>query len=528
MLQRSLGDEFKLHFEVDDSKVEEGKTEDLLDQLVVYLNVARHYRKTATGFTSQYSPLAKEVNLTAWIVDPAIRDFGKHYQRNMNSCNAAVVNNEGRTTKWTPRNDFQVVYGDDDTTKYSLLMGEADSTGETEEQAMCKMAVLSKRSWEIRATLFGQHDHAVLCAYVSEQHCTMYIFYKKENSYIMHQILSFTNTFRTSTEAVGYLRRLYNFVEQARGHEDLDIGGKLKKVLEQLIGKAEKTEKTGSKSRKRQKTSGNATEGQSRPSAPQNSSVMQLAARYNAVTPLTNYPSIFTVKSITNKMQVAKWTTRVWEVELLMSLQSMVHPRYRNRVVEVTEIIQVTDGNFIVMPQRWPLTSVRNLSKSSYLNLCFQLVEGVAFLHAQNVAHCDLKPDNILVKSAWEPYGGLVITDFGNACRVAPGYLCRGYQGTRGWTAPEISNNMEWDPLSADVWATAKMSLYLAKDAAYEDQVMVRVIGSSTPSSRPIISSLYDAILLRVKIVSDWAFLVDLELEKAQFFTLVSSKLHSY
>ncbi|KAG8915674.1 hypothetical protein FRC02_004399 [Tulasnella sp. 418] len=485
MLQLLLGDEFKLHFEVEDPKVEEGKIEDLFDQLVVYLNVARHYRKTVTGFTSQYSALAKEVNLTAWIVDPAIRDFGKHYQRNMNSCNAAVVDNEGRITKWTPRNDFQVSYGNNDTTKYSLLMGEADSTDETEEQAMCKMAVLSKRSWEIRATLFGQHDHAVLCAYVSELHCTMYLFYKKENSYIMHQILSFTETFRTSTEAVGYLRRLYNFAEQARGHEDLDIGGKLKKTLEQLIEKAEKTEKT----------SGNATEGQSGLSAPQNSSVKQLAARYNAVTPLMNYPSVFTVKSMTNKIQVAKWTTRVREVELLMSLQSMDHPRYRNRVVEVTEIIRVTDGNFIVMPQRCPLTSVRNLSKSSYLDLRFQLVEGVAFLHAQNVAHCDLKPDNILVESAREPYGGLVITDFGNACSVAPGYLCRDYQGTRGWTAPEISNNMEWDPLSADVWATAKTSLYLAKDAAYEDQVMIRIIGYSSPSSRPIISSLYDAIL---------------------------------
>ncbi|KAG8910594.1 hypothetical protein FRC02_007099, partial [Tulasnella sp. 418] len=466
MLQLLLGDEFKLHFEVEDSKVEEGKIEDLFDQLVVYLNVARHYRKTVTGFTSAYSALAKEVNLSAWIVDPAIRDLGRHYQRNMNSCNAAVVDIEGRTTKWTPRNDFQVVYGNNDTTKYSLLMGEADSTHETEGKAMRKMAVLSKRSWEIRATLFGQHDHAVLCAFVSEFHCTMYLFYKKENSYIMHQILSFTNTFRTSTEAVGYLRRLYNFAEQARGHKDLVISGKLKKTLEHLLERAEMPEKNGS-----QKTIENATEGQSRSSAPQNPSVVQLAARYGGVTPLTNYPSIFTVKSITkNKIQVAKWTTRAREVELLMSLQSMDHPRYRKRVVEVTEIIRVTDGAFIVMPQRCPLTLVRNLSKSSYLDLRFQLVEGVAFLHAQNVAHCDLKPDNILVVSAWKPYGGLVISDFGNACSVASGYLCRGYQGTRGWTAPEVSNNMEWDPLSADVWATAKTSLYLAKDAAYEDQ----------------------------------------------------------
>lgn len=53
--------------------------------------------------------------------------------------------------------------------------------------------------------------------------------------------------------------------------------------------------------------------------------------------------------------------------------------------------------------------------------------------------------------------------DFGNASRCTLGHRRMGYQGTKGWTAPEISEDEEWDPFSADVWAIAKTLLYFAK-----------------------------------------------------------------
>ncbi|KAG8957731.1 hypothetical protein FRC03_009852 [Tulasnella sp. 419] len=497
LLQELLGkDVFDQHFE----EVNSPKEEDLPDltQLISYLNAAYRHQGKTSGFSqvNQYTALAKEAAFTAIVVDPALDILGKHYQRNNITCTAFYVDECGDTFEWEPRNDFQVTYGQDPVDKYALLHGEADSKGESEAHAMYKMALLAKRSLEILSELYRSQDRWVLCSYVSEPKCTMYLFYKDETQgrkYVMRQIVRFTNTFFDKSQAVGYLRILHNFAAVAPRSTIPNPDDMVQIALRRQIGY--KREEGRSTSKKKRKTSENTGGGQSEPPTTHNLSVEPLTIVYSDITPMTNYPSIFVVKSVTtNKIYVAKWTTRDREAQLLRSLQSTKHARYRNHVVELIEIIQGNNGAFIVMPRHSPLTSLRNLSSSCYHTLRYQLVEGVAFLHAQNVAHCDLKPDNILVESAREPVGTLVITDFGNACYYRPGYLCKGYHGTRGWTAPEVSDDTEWDPLKADVWATAKTLLHLAEVANYRDVDMTRIVSQHNPSTRPSIAEVFDSL----------------------------------
>ncbi|KDQ07335.1 hypothetical protein BOTBODRAFT_90940, partial [Botryobasidium botryosum FD-172 SS1] len=90
-----------------------------------------------------------------------------------------------------------------------------------------------------------------------------------------------------------------------------------------------------------------------------------------------------------------------------------------------------------------------------------QLLEGVAFLHAHGVTHCDLKMDNIVVDL---DTGRLFIIDYGLAARVnSEDELVSGYVGTDGWTAPEIGEDDEqsvhrkYSAFRADAWACGRV-----------------------------------------------------------------------
>ncbi|KAJ3179149.1 hypothetical protein HDU87_003107 [Geranomyces variabilis] len=79
-----------------------------------------------------------------------------------------------------------------------------------------------------------------------------------------------------------------------------------------------------------------------------------------------------------------------------------------------------------------------------------ELVSAVAYLHAQNIAHCDLKIENILVDSDT----GVKVTDFGLAQRFVPdGPLLTTRCGSEEYAAPELIQALPYDGRKIDVWA---------------------------------------------------------------------------
>lgn len=106
---------------------------------------------------------------------------------------------------------------------------------------------------------------------------------------------------------------------------------------------------------------------------------------------------------------------------------------------------------------------------------CFfkQLIRGVVYMHSMGIAHCDLKPENLLLTTN----GVLKISDFGNAeCfRMAwetEVHLSNGVCGSRPYIAPEQFRDKEFDPRGADVWAIGV--IYMAmRSGSYLWQVAV-------------------------------------------------------
>ncbi|XP_062264613.1 myosin light chain kinase, smooth muscle [Platichthys flesus] len=79
-----------------------------------------------------------------------------------------------------------------------------------------------------------------------------------------------------------------------------------------------------------------------------------------------------------------------------------------------------------------------------------QILEGIAYMHEQNIIHLDLKPENIVCV---DTYGtNIKIIDFGLAGRLDPNTPLKVLHGTAEFVAPEVIN---YEPvcLATDMWS---------------------------------------------------------------------------
>ncbi|KAM6908168.1 serine/threonine-protein kinase 17A [Lycodopsis pacificus] len=95
-------------------------------------------------------------------------------------------------------------------------------------------------------------------------------------------------------------------------------------------------------------------------------------------------------------------------------------------------------------------------SEEDVKRLMRQILEGVSFLHQNNVVHLDLKPQNVLLTSS-SPLGDIKIVDFGLSRMVSGHQELREIMGTPEYVAPEILN---YEPISTatDMWSAGVLA----------------------------------------------------------------------
>ncbi|CAH1994340.1 unnamed protein product [Acanthoscelides obtectus] len=88
-----------------------------------------------------------------------------------------------------------------------------------------------------------------------------------------------------------------------------------------------------------------------------------------------------------------------------------------------------------------------------------QILEGVAYLHDRNIAHLDLKPQNLLL-SVEDSCEDIKLCDFGISKVLQPGVTVREILGTADYVAPEV---LSYEPigLSTDVWSIGVLAYVL-------------------------------------------------------------------
>jgi serine/threonine protein kinase len=81
--------------------------------------------------------------------------------------------------------------------------------------------------------------------------------------------------------------------------------------------------------------------------------------------------------------------------------------------------------------------------------LLWQLLTGLAYLHANDIVHRDLKPENLLLDSL----GKLKISDFGLSHVCPPGTLLQTPCGSPCYASPELLAGQGYDGRSNDLWS---------------------------------------------------------------------------
>ncbi|XP_049328398.1 testis-specific serine/threonine-protein kinase 6 [Astyanax mexicanus] len=155
---------------------------------------------------------------------------------------------------------------------------------------------------------------------------------------------------------------------------------------------------------------------------------------------------------IMDRCTMTKWSVNNVLPRELAVLKRIKHPH----IVQVHEIIETRRGKVYIVME----AAKTNLSDKIYTvgHVSFdrakqwfsQLLSAMVYLHQQDIAHRDLKSENVLLTAD----NRIKLADFGLAF-VGEGFpnMTNTYCGTLQYTAPEVILGLPYDPMKSDVWS---------------------------------------------------------------------------
>ncbi|KAJ8417627.1 hypothetical protein AAFF_G00224700 [Aldrovandia affinis] len=152
------------------------------------------------------------------------------------------------------------------------------------------------------------------------------------------------------------------------------------------------------------------------------------------------------------------------EVQILQQLQHpnivSLHEVYENRTDVVLVLELVPGGELFDF-----LAEKESLCEEEATEFIKQILDGVHYLHTHQIAHFDLKPENIMLLDKNLPLPRIKLIDFGLAHRIQKGTEFRSMFGTPEFVAPEVVN---FEPLGleADMWSIGVITYILLSGAS--------------------------------------------------------------
>ncbi|XP_045556451.1 serine/threonine-protein kinase D3 isoform X2 [Salmo salar] len=115
----------------------------------------------------------------------------------------------------------------------------------------------------------------------------------------------------------------------------------------------------------------------------------------------------------------------------------------------------------VIDKTRFPTKQERQLRNEQAI---LQILEALRYLHFKHIAHCDLKPENVLVASP-DPFPQVKLCDFGFARIIGEKSFRRSVVGTPAYLAPEVISIHGYNR-SLDMWAVGVV-LYVSLSGTF-------------------------------------------------------------
>ena len=155
------------------------------------------------------------------------------------------------------------------------------------------------------------------------------------------------------------------------------------------------------------------------------------------------------VKKLKKKIFSLDESRNLKEVKCLRKMNN--HPnivKLRNLVKEHEDVFIVFEYMESDLLKLMKESAGQNFSEDEVRNLCFQVFQGLHYMHRQGYFHRDLKPSNLLVSK-----GVIKIGDLGMVKEIDCSLPCTDYVTTRWYRAPEVLLLSEICGPEVDRWA---------------------------------------------------------------------------
>ncbi|NXT11851.1 PAK1 kinase, partial [Prunella fulvescens] len=120
-------------------------------------------------------------------------------------------------------------------------------------------------------------------------------------------------------------------------------------------------------------------------------------------------------------------------------------------------VLEYMDGGSLAK-----VLSKKRMAVGHIATVCRECLQGLAFLHANQVIHRDIKSDNILLGRD----GSVKLADFGLCALLSPEQSKpRSRVGTTCWMAPEVVRREPYGP-KVDTWSLGIVGIEMAKGEA--------------------------------------------------------------
>ena len=204
---------------------------------------------------------------------------------------------------------------------------------------------------------------------------------------------------------------------------------------------------------------------------------------------------IVSIKSFNKKKNIFSINKIKNEVKIMSKL------RKHNNIVKLFELFETEDHYCLVMENIVGgnlLNAINKMNKipENLAKIIFkQLIQTLQYIHSNNIAHRDIKPDNILL----DLDNTIKICDFGVSKIFTEGQLIRDSCGTPAFVAPEILLDFPYDPFPTDIWSSGVV-LYAMTTGFFpfrgvnETQLHESILNGIFPKPKDISNELNDLL----------------------------------